>query len=70
MFFLLGFDFAVNFFIKIMSDTDSGSDGEDVDDEAPLEEGNRGRFRYGRRKNRLVQDIESSLDPADYHPMP
>lgn len=56
------------FLFLAASDTDSRS--EDSDADAVLEEGNRGRFRYGRRMNRLVRDIDSSLDPANYDLMP
>ncbi len=55
-------------FFVAASDTDSRSEASDAD--AVLEEGNWGRYRYGRRMNRLVRDIASSLDPANYALIP
>jgi hypothetical protein len=53
----------ISFIIWIL-ETDSDSRSEDSD--VVEEEGNRGRYRYQRRKGRKVIDLESCLDHKNY----
>jgi hypothetical protein len=48
----------------MFAETDTDSRSEDSD--AVPEEGNRGRYRYQRRKNRKVVDLPSCLNYKNY----
>jgi hypothetical protein len=53
-----------------MGNDDEDSDQENVEGDIERQEGDRQRHRNARRRDRFVRDIDTALDPSNYHPVP